>query len=426
MKQKNVQPEHHIKDPILPHQECALPENILIAKTQEDLDNVTSFKRRYCNSKHLKADAFENDGFDNLARVFYAENKKGQIISCSRLLFDSPLGFPEERQFPSSVNNMRNKGEKLAEFGRFLINEDNKKQFKLHFKAAYETAIQHDVDVVLIVLKTQHISNHDKIMSITVLSDDVGVSWDEEQAPLSLIAWDINAAQPKFWKWIDYQPEAYQVSRWDNYSTYHLGARTSIQTEVYQHISSKAWGNVLDAGCGTGQTIPYARNNHKITTYTGVDLSLEMITHARDLKSKLTLNDDYQLVHEDINNLGNKKYDSIMSINSFYAWQNQASTLAKIHDLLDYSGTFFLLTPNNQLNPEKLLSLVQSELIGHPYYDSFIEHNYSIFETAKEKELYQTIDALIEKVRASGFAVQRAHSDFFLGGASYLELVKQS
>ena len=76
-------------------------------------------------------------------------------------------------------------------------------------------------------------------MSVQVLANNMGFSWDEEQAELSLVAWNINDEQPKFYKWVKLDVEKYPTQLWDKYSPSHLGVMVSVQREVYQELSQK-------------------------------------------------------------------------------------------------------------------------------------------------------------------------------------------
>jgi len=317
---------------------------------------------------------------------------------------------------------MRGEGKKIAEFGRFLITKDNKRQFKLHYKTIYEVALSHDVDVVLIVMKQKHIASHEKMMPVDVLSDDLGNSWDEEAAPLCLVGWHIKEPQPKLHKWIGFKVESFSTEEWDEYSPFHLGVLTSVQHELYDCVSKRLYGEVLDAGCGTARIMGYIRDNPDVHSYTGVDCSIDMIKQALWLKEKLGLNTNtlQHLKAEDVDGV----YDSIVSIHSFYSWPDQNKVLSQLYESLSEQGCFVLVTPNNNFDTEKLIRMVDREVIGHPYYEQFLEINSTIANTANENNLYGSIDELIGQVREVGFHVQVAHSDFFLGGASYLELTK--
>jgi 2-polyprenyl-3-methyl-5-hydroxy-6-metoxy-1,4-benzoquinol methylase len=410
-----------------------LPKELQLVKTKKELEKLQAFRKDYCDADRPGVCEFQNDGRDEESYVLYGTDEKGAITSSARLLPDSEKGFPEEQILPASVHTMRQEGKKLAELGRLVITEGKTNLLRQYYKAIYDIATLENIDVVLIVMKQRNISSHKKIMAVTVLSDEnMGFSWDEEQAPLCLVAWEIKAKQPKlFYKWIDRdthkekkEEEAFSQKEWDEYSPFHLGVMTSVQHEVYQHIPGKVHGNVLDLGCGSGRIMAFMQNAKEVQSYTGVDASEEMIHQASWLKQQL----GYQaanLVNARIEDIDGK-YDSIVSIHSFYSWDEPDQVLSHIYDLLSDDGVFVLVTPNNRFNVEELSNMVKRELLGHPYYEQFLTINYSIANKAQAQSVYQPMDTLIDQVRRAGFCVNAAHNEFFLGGASYLELTKSA
>ena len=196
----------------------------------------------------------------------------------------------------------------------------------------------------------------------------------------------------------------------------------SVQREVYQELSSKVFGNVLDAGCGTGRIMAYLQDNPHLKRYVGIDASHDMIKHAAWLKDQLA----FEQATLELTRIEQAKghFDCIVSIHSYYSWTDAASVLKHLRQLLSDRGKFLLVTPNDGFNAERLTHLVKQELLGHPYYEDFLATNQAIASTAKAKNLYVSTDELISRVRESGFKVNAAHSNFFLGGASYLELSK--
>ena len=399
-----------------------LPKTMKLAKKKQELFKIKQFKETHCKGDRPSANAFHYDGFDDFSYVIYGEDNLGQIISTSRLLLDSIKGFPDDSIFPQAVSDMRNQGVKMAELGRLLVVKDKIKQFRSHYKSIFLLAKMQKIDVVLIVMKRKHVSSHKKMMSVKVLANEMGVSWDEEQAELSLVAWDINAEQPKFYKWVKLAVEKYPTQLWDKYSASHLGVMVSVQREVYKDLSEKLYGKVLDAGCGSGRIMAYLQDNQQISSYLGVDASDNMINHARWLKEQLSFDQaalDVSLV-EDING----EFDCIVSVHSYYSWCDPQQVLAHLYKLLRPDGAFFLVTPNDDFDPELLTKVVRQELLGHPYYDDFISINQSIAEQAIAQKLYIPMDELIVRVHQAGFRVKTAHNNFFLGGASYLELVR--
>ena len=230
-----------------------LPKEMKLANTQEELEKIRQFKETYCSSDRSGVSDFHHDGYDDLSYVVYGEDEQGSVISTSRLLMDSEKGFPEEIRFPQAIADMRRAGIKLAELGRLLIVENNVTQFRCHYKSVFLLARLKQIDTVLIMMKRKHVSSHHKMMSVEVLANNMGFSWDEEQAELSLVAWDINASQPKFCKWVGLTDEKYSTKTWNEYSQAHLGVMVSVQREVYKDLSDKAYGNVSEAEANVTQ-----------------------------------------------------------------------------------------------------------------------------------------------------------------------------
>lgn len=402
--------------------EQILPQGFFLAKTQPELDNITTFKTSYYNADRENVRAFHDDGLDHYAYVIYGTNGQGEITSTSRLLLDHGQGFPEEDSLPESVAALRKAGKKLAELGRLLITDDKGNNLRIHYKLTHAVANILGIDIVLIVMKQRNIPSHKKIMAVEILSMDMGQSWDDEQAPLCLIAWDVKAPQPKFQQWVNRDKTVFSPKKWDSYSTSHLSAYLSVQKEVYQHIAHRVQGDVLDLGCGTGRIMVYLQDNGRVNSYTGVDASEAMIRQASWLKTQLNF-DNAQLIHTDIADVQGQ-YDAIFSVHSYYSWPEQDKLLRHIHALLMESGTFILVTPNDNFDEERLSHLAQQELLGHPDYEEFMAINYAIAATAKMEGRYVPLDTLIERVKRAGFRVKAAHDSFFLGGASYLELGK--
>lgn len=397
---------------------------IKLAKTNQDLNKVKKLRIQTCQDDHPDVRKFHNDGMDEKSYLLYACDKNNNITSTARLLPDSKDGFPAQSMFPKSVERIRSEGKRIAELGRLVINENKRKFFRLYYKAIYDIALHEGIDIVLMIMKIKNIHSHRNIMTIEVLSKNMGVSWDQEQAKLALVAWDIKAKQPDlFYKWTKTPtPSVYSEKEWRHYSPFHLGVLTSVQREVYESVSSQMQGKVLDAGCGSARIMAFIQNNNNIDSYTGVDFTKGMIEQASWLKEQLQF-DKAQLLHDKIENITGK-YNSILSIHSYYSWPNSDLVLSRIHKLLKPTGFFILVTPNEKFDVEKLTNKIKQELLGHPYYDEFMQANYDIASKAKSSKLYLPMDCLVHQVRKIGFQIVSCHNDFFLGGASCLVLTK--
>ncbi|SFV87947.1 hypothetical protein MNB_SUP05-SYMBIONT-5-635 [hydrothermal vent metagenome] len=399
---------------------------IKLARTNKEINKVRGLRMQTYQNNHSDVRKFHNDGMDKKAYVLYACDKDNNITSTARLLPDSKDGFPAESMFSDIVQKMRSEGKNIAELGRLVINEKKGRFFRLYYKTIYDIALHNGIDIVLMIMKVKNIHSHKNIMAIEVLSQDMGVSWDQEQAKLVLVAWDIKARQPDlFYKWTKTQiPSIYSKEEWKNYSPFHLGVLTSIQHEVYKSVSSQMQGRVLDAGCGSARIMAFIKGNINVDSYTGVDFTKGMINQASWLKEQLKF-DKAQLLHNKIEDVQGE-YDSILSIHSYYSWPNPDLVLSHIYELLKPAGIFILVTPNHKFNAEKLTSSIDLELLGHPYYKEFMQANYDIASKAESSKLYLPMDCLIHKVRKLKFQVVSCHNEFFLGGASCLVLTKDS
>lgn len=396
-----------------------LPSGIHLAQTQEEIQAIINLRKNFYQDDRDEVKAFHDDGLDTSGYVFYSMDSNGSITATVRLLLDSQRGFPEEEFLPESVHKMRGEGKNFAELGRLLILENKNVLLPLLYKIVLDVAHILDVDAILIVMKKSNYSSHKKIMAVNILSENMGFSWDKEKAELCLVEWDINANQEKFYKLAKRTTDhKFNKEVWDQYSTYHLGVCTSVQHQVYSELASKVKDHILDLGCGTGRIMGFIQENPQSLSYTGVDVSDGMIELATELKERLAYK-QAKLILSNIENIEGK-YDTIISTLSYYCWHNKEKCLNHIKSILSENGSFFLVTPNSEFDKERLTRLVIRDSFGHPYLDKFLSYNFDIAEKAN----YPTIDELIEQVRKVGFSVVSAHSNFFLGGVSCLELKK--
>ena len=395
-----------------------LPEGMCLSQSESECKRIINFRKSYCQDDRPGVSEFHDDGLDAYAYVMYTQDSDENIMSSARLLCDSGYGFPEEERFPPSVQAMRDAGKTLAELGRLVILENKVTLLRHYYQAVYNIAKLSGIDTVLIVMKQRNYSSHEKMMAVKILSNDMGVSWDEEQAELCLVAWDIEAKQDKFHKWVNRNAGVIKKEDWNKYSTSHLGVLVSVQHEVYTYTSTRVKGHVLDAGCGSARSMGYIQENPQVESYTGVDLSCEMIKQARWLRQNLPYEKAHLMCSDIDEILG--EFDSIISIHSIYSWSDITKKLMHLFKLLKPGGLFILVTPNNKFDVDKLSKLVKRETLGNPFFEEFLSMNYAIANEIN----YVAIDYWIKQVISVGFRVQAAHENFFLGGASYLELLK--
>ncbi len=395
-----------------------LPKGMHLAETQEHLDKVIDYRKSYFDDGSESAKKFHDDGLDKHSYVFFYLDEKDEVIGTIRLLLDADVCFPEEFDFPSAFKKIRMEKLKIAEIGRLLITKNSKKLLPSFYGVMYELSRRLELDRVLIVMKRKNISSHVKIMSVDVISEDVGYSWDKEKDKLSLVSWDMTKQQPYLEKFYNKGLLSKAKVDWDVYSEYHMGVCVSVQHELYEEISKKAKGKVLDVGCGSGRFMGYIMGNMDVTEYFGIDPSSSMINVAYSYKNIIDYESANLLVREGKDHSG--LYDTIYSNMSYYCWDEKEKNLKSIFNMMNDKSVFFLTTPNSRFNKDKLSKLVLRDAYGHPYLEDFLKINLDI----SDKYSYPEVNKLVSEVMEVGFSVVNVNSSYFLGGVTCLELRK--
>ena len=211
----------------------------------------------------------------------------------------------------------------------------------------------------------------------------------------------------------------YLQSEWNDYADTHLSVLPSLQLTMYKAVSKHLTGRVADFGCGTARITPFLTENEHVSGYLGVDYSENMVKNARWLIDQLNV-DNYQIKHSKIEDINDNSFDSALSINSYYTWDDPSKILAHIRASLKPAASFILVTPNKKMDMEKLAKEADKELIGHPHYPIFRQKNLQL--AGNEKALFVEMGDLIKQVSSVGFQVVSCHQDFYLGGLNFLHL----
>lgn len=212
---------------------------------------------------------------------------------------------------------------------------------------------------------------------------------------------------------------SYRITDWDAYSEPFLSVMPSKMLALNQAIASACHGHVADFGCGAGKIIPFVLGNDAVDNYTGVDASFEMIRRARWVLERLGENRG-TTIHSLIESVNLPLVDTAISINSYYVWSDTAKVLTHIRNQLHPASQFFLATLNPNINMLRLLDEAELELLAHPHWQAFKEHNLGI--CASPDTRFVTLDALIAEARQAGFQVEDAHTRFYDGGLNFLQL----
>lgn len=211
----------------------------------------------------------------------------------------------------------------------------------------------------------------------------------------------------------------YLQSEWNDYAESHLSVLPSLQLNMYKSVAACLTGNVADFGCGTARITPFLADKENVSAYIGVDYSEDMVKKACWLIDQLSV-DNYHIKYSKIENVECGGFDSALSINSYYTWDDSSQMLAHIHTLLKPNASFILVTPNRKMDMEKLAKEADKELIGHPHYPIFRKTNLQL--AGNEQALFVEMNNLIQQVTSVGFQVVSCHQEFYLGGLNFLHL----
>lgn len=213
----------------------------------------------------------------------------------------------------------------------------------------------------------------------------------------------------------------YPASEWNSYARLFTAVTTSVQLEVYREACSHLEGRVIDCGCGSAKLAPFLADMPNISSYMGVDYALEMVTAAQWVLSTLD-RPNFTIQHGKIEE-AEGLFDSAVSIQSYYAWPEPIQTLSHIAKLIKAGGVFVLVTPNQQLDLQKLVKDARKELLAHPDFEAYKEYNLKLANNPQAN--FVSMDNLIQQAQQTGFVVSECHQKHFQGGLNFLVLHKK-
>ncbi len=212
------------------------------------------------------------------------------------------------------------------------------------------------------------------------------------------------------------------IADWDAYSLSFQSVMPSQMLNLNREVSSYMFGNVADFGCGGGKIIPFIMDRGNVESYTGIDSSADMVKKARWMAQQFA-SKPAVIIDNTIEAVDLQEMDSALSINSFYTWGEPERVLSHIFHQLKAGALFVLATINSAIDMPTLLNEAEMELIAHPHWLEFKNHNLSISES--DYANFIEMDDLIKQVQNVGFKVEEAHKNLYLGGLNFLVLLKE-
>ncbi len=404
-----------------------LPEQLQIARTQSDLLRIENFREALFRPLYPELDDSHNDQYDKHSLILFTENGQGEIISTARMIFDSEDGFPSDDYAKEYIDQRRKAGLNLLEVSRFAISDEARKLglLPVYYRAFYELSLENDIDSMIIAINSKGVGFHKSRVGAELLIDSINnIAGSNFQ--FSCMEWKLAETKDKFLKWVgclpkkSCSPERYEMSEWNSYSRCFASVMTHVQRELYHDAAQYLTGHVVDLGAGAARLAPLLVDNRQVSHYTAVEYADDMVQIARFTLAKLDC-PTFEVLHQKVEEVQGI-FTSAVALQSFYAWDKPVETLRHIYDSLVSDGIFVLATPNNMLDQKKLFHEAEKELMWHPDFEIFRQHNLQIEHNPSAN--FIAMDVLIKQVQEAGFEVCNAHTKHYGGGVNFVVMKK--
>ena len=354
----------------------------------------------------------------------YTVNEAGEITSTVSISWLNgeivPRVWMEEATLINKGNGI------TLQVGRFHIEREKEHSLlKLYFKCFVELANELRVTTITGLVKSKDLRLHETRFKADVLVRNTELKFGGEHE-FALVQWRLNSLDSRFYRWLGIvqytNPETFTVQDWDDYARTFASVQTQVQQELQQEAVKYLNGKVGDFGCGCAKIGLLVSDIESVISYVGIDASIEMVNIAQVLLKGIEPINTQSVHHGFIEDYSHTLFDTAVSLNSYYSWPNPLATLKHIFNLIEVGGTFVLATPNKNLDLIFLDKQAKKELIAHPYYNKFREHNLKLIND-KDANLVEMSD-LIKQVQSVGFKVEACHQNFYCGGLNFLVLSK--
>lgn len=195
---------------------------------------------------------------------------------------------------------------------------------------------------------------------------------------------------------------------------------TVYQQEIYEKIAPRLRGRVLDAGAGCAKLAAFIPQESQVSTYLGVDSSSAMITLGKQLLSTIG-RPEFQLEENWIEQTEGT-FDTVVSIQSYYAWKDSMQILSHLHKCTSKGGELLLATASNKLDIELLIRQCSRGCGLHPDWPIYVDYNRML--SALPQGRFVSLDALIGEIRQAGFRITGTDTSLFECGVNLVTAVK--
>ena len=354
----------------------------------------------------------------------YTEDELGVITSTVSISWLDGEVVPKALMEGAALINKNN--EVTLQIGRFYIGAVKEQSLlRLYFKCFVELAGALRVSTITGLVKSKDLRLHEGRFKADVLVRNTGLQFGSAHV-FALVQWSLNRLDSRFYKWLGIlqstNPKIFTAQDWDEYARLFASVQTQVQQELQQEAVKHLKGKVGDFGCGSAKIGLMVSDNNRVRSYVGIDASIEMTRIAEVLLKEIEPINEQSIHHGLIEDYTLTSFETAVSLNSYYSWPNPLTTLKHIYNLIETDGIFILATPNKTLDLVLLDKQAKKELIAHPDYKEFREHNLKLIND-KAANLVE-MSELIKQVQSVGFKVEACHQEFYCGGLNFLVLSK--
>lgn len=140
--------------------------------------------------------------------------------------------------------------------------------------------------------------------------------------------------------------------------------------------------HVLEIGCGDGAMTKHVlhqlKQEYRIGTYTGIDVSEQLLSEAKKELHTLSA-ESHQLIHQDANQfITDQKYDLIISLNSWYGVEQ--NKISYYQSLLNPTGILVILLNSQKNLIWQLRHMYDAQLLASEDVQLYLKKNNALFK----------------------------------------------
>ncbi len=140
--------------------------------------------------------------------------------------------------------------------------------------------------------------------------------------------------------------------------------------------------HVLEIGCGDGAMTKHVmhqlKQEYRIGTYTGIDVSEQLLSEAKQELHTLSA-ESHQLIHQDANQFTTgQKYDLIISLNSWYGVEQEK--ISYYQSLLSPTGILVIMINSQKNLIWQLRHMYDAQLLASEDVQHYLKKNNALFK----------------------------------------------